>query len=79
MIRETIEKPQEIWVGFSTDPKGRVQARRRYVRRIKLDGRITLGLVTETSNGAWSGLTFFHRDDRKWTGMRTGLRIYAAE
>ena len=77
-IPETIENPAEIWVGFSTNREtGRVWIRRRYAKAVKTDKGRAVGLVADLDGGRWASLTFF--PSRTPAGLRTGLRIYAAE
>jgi len=76
-IREVIERPQEIWVGFATNSvTGRVEMRRRYVRYVVLRKGKLLGLVSDVRGRELVALTFFvgskPRDDR----MRGGLLLY---
>ncbi len=51
-IPETIEKPAEIWVGFSnSEATGRVRVRRRYVRMVGTSKGRTVGLVADLDEG----------------------------
>lgn len=76
-IRELVETPAEIWVGFARDLKsGRVSIRRRYVKllRIKDDRHVTL--VADQVGGQWAGMTFFRGGVDYLDTLRSGLRIY---
>ena len=78
LIPETIEKPAEIWVGFSASRgTSRVWVRRRYARVVKTDKGRTIGMVADLDVGRWAVLTFFR--GRTPSRLRTRLRIYAAE
>ena len=75
-IRELIERPQEIWVGFATEnATGRVDARRRYVRLLKLGGAEAIVLVADIDGGHWAGLTFFSGSAEQ-RRARSGLRVF---
>ena len=77
-IPEAIESPGEIWVGFPTSREtGRVWVRRRYISLVSTPKSRIIGLVADLDGGRWAGLTFF--PSRTPAGLRTGLRIYAAE
>lgn len=77
LVRETVERPAEIWVGFGRDEtSGRVTLRRRYVRVVDLGDRRTLGLVADAEGGLWSGVTFFRGEGLRDAHLRTGLRVY---
>jgi len=78
LIPELIERPQEIWVGFAqSQVSGRVDARRRYVRRVAIGGGRTVTLVADLDGGRWSGLTFFQRRGGSMNRLRSGLRVYS--
>ena len=78
LIPEAIEKPAEIWVGFSASKEtGRVWVRRRYTKMVSTPKGRTIGIVADLDGGRWAGLTFFR--GRTPARLRTGLRIYAAE
>ena len=55
-----------------------MRARRRYIRRIRLDRARTVALIADTDNGNWSGLTFFERERQDLSGLRTGLRVHSS-
>lgn len=77
LIRELVEDPDEVWVGFARSAEsGRVSLRRRYVRLIRIDKTRTLGLVADSDRGMWSGWTFFRGTVSGLKNLRTGLRVY---
>lgn len=77
-IRELVEEPQEIWVGFSKSPaNGRVALRRRYIRVLRLGKDRAMTLVTDEQDGFWQGWTFFRgRPSKNLANMRRGVKIY---
>ena len=80
LIPEAIEKPAEIWVGFSASKEtGRVWVRRRYTRVVRTDKGRTVGMVADLDGGRWAGITFFRGRLSGLKNLRTGLRIYADE
>ena len=79
LIPELIERPQEIWVGFAESAvTGKVAARRRYVRLVRLARDTVIGLVADMDGGYWSGLTFFRGNRRGLNSLRSGLRIHSS-
>lgn len=76
LIRELVEDPDEIWIGFASSAEsGRVALRRRYVRLFDLGRRRVAALVADADGRNWSGMTFFA--GRNITGaIRTGLRLF---
>lgn len=84
MLPETIEKPQEIWMGFEVNAKGLVRLRRRYIRVIELeiDGqKFRLTCAVDFRGGQPTAITFFKADDDAYLNnrVRTGLRVYKAK
>lgn len=76
-IREVVEDPAEIWVGFAqSNQSGRVAMRRRHVKLLELGKDTTLGIVADVDGGQWSGVTFFRGEARAMKTLRQGLRIY---
>lgn len=76
-IREVVEDPAEIWVGFAqSSQSGRVAMRRRYVKLLELGKDTTVGIVADVDGGQWSGVTFFRGEARAMKTLRQGLRIY---
>lgn len=77
-LREVIERPQEIWVGFGrSSDSGRVLMRRRYVRIFQLSKKRSISLITDLDGGIFSGFTFFPADTGYARRMRRGLRVYS--
>lgn len=80
LIPELIEDPAEIWVGFARNERtGRVAIRRRYVKLVAVDKKTTVGLVADSDDGQWSGLTFYRGGATGLNNLRTGLRVYREE
>lgn len=79
-IRELIESPQEIWVGFAKDQvTGRVSLRRRYVKLVQVGRDRTVALVADEQGGFWQALTFFTgRARNELDNLRRGLMAYKA-
>lgn len=72
LIRELIEKPAEIWVGFAqSEMSGRVSVRKRYVKFVEIPGKKVLGTWAEIENGMWVAEDFFRGE---WSGAKR-LRI----
>ena len=79
-IREVVEDPAEIWVGFAkSTSSGRVALRRRYVKLLQLGKDTTLGIVADADGGQFSGVTFFRGEARALKTLRQGLRTYRKE
>jgi hypothetical protein len=77
-LRELVEEPAEIWLGFARhEESGRVAVRRRYVKMVALDKMRTIGLVADIDNGLWSGLTFLRGSASAHRPLRTGVRVFA--
>jgi hypothetical protein len=77
LIREMIEDPAEIWVGFATAREtGRVGLRRRYVKLFRLKDDTAVTFVADADGGRWSGFTFFRGDVDGLRSARIGLRLY---
>jgi len=79
-MRELIEAPQEIWVGFAKDKvTGRVALRRRYVKLIQLGKDRVVALVVDEQAGYWQALTFFTgRPGTQLDNLRKGVLAYKA-
>ncbi len=79
-LREVVEDPAEIWVGFAqSSASGRVALRRRYIKLLELGKDTTLGIVADADGCQWSGVTFFRGDARSVKTLRQGLRAYRKE
>ncbi|MBU2532258.1 MAG: minor capsid protein [Alphaproteobacteria bacterium] len=83
LVRELIEEPQEIWVGFSRhEPSGRVYLRRRYVKLFDLgtdeEGKArVIALVADEEAGQWQAVTVFAGRPRdQLNTLRSGIRAY---
>lgn len=77
-IRELVEDPQEIWIGFAKSKvSGRVALRRRYVRLISLGKDKIIGLVADEEGGYWQALTYFSGDPGpQIRNLRMGVRVF---
>ncbi|MBX3447521.1 MAG: minor capsid protein [Parvibaculaceae bacterium] len=77
-IRELVEAPQEIWVGFSRhEESGRVYLRRRYVKLLQLSGNRVVALVADEEAGQWQALTMFTgRPGSALDNLRSGVLAY---
>lgn len=79
-IREVVEDPTEIWVGFAqSNQSGRVAMRRRYVKLLALGKDTTVGIVADADGGQWSGVTFFRGNPAGLNNLRQGLRLFRKE
>lgn len=77
LLRELVEHPAEIWVGFARSAvSGRVMLRRRYVRLFDTGKDKVVALVADLDGGVWSGLTTMPAHPRYLKALRTGLRLY---
>lgn len=79
-IRELVETPQEIWVGFAKDKvTGRVALRRRYVKLIDVGRGRIIALVADQQGGYWQALTYFAgRPGAQLGNLRKGVLAYKA-
>lgn len=79
-VRELVETPQEIWVGFAKDAAtGRVALRRRYVKLVHLGKNRVIALVADEQGGFWQALTFFTgRAGSDLANLRRGVLAYKA-
>ncbi len=76
-LRELVEHPAEIWVGFARSAvSGRVMLRRRYVRLFDTGKERVVALVADLDNGVWSGLTTMPAQPRYLKALRIGVRVY---
>lgn len=77
-MRELVESPQEIWVGFIKDTvTGRVSMRRRYVKLMQLGRDRTIALVADEQGGFWQALTYFAgRASTDLANLRRGVLAY---
>jgi SPP1 gp7 family putative phage head morphogenesis protein len=80
-LPETLEKPQEIWMGFEVNQRGLVRLRRRYLRviEVELDGvPVLLTAVIDTRGAQMTAITFFRADDEAYLSnrVRTGIRVF---
>lgn len=79
-IRELVEAPQEIWVGFVKDKvTGRVALRRRYVKVLQLGQGRVITLVSDEQGGFWQALTSFADPaSSQLAKLRGGVLAYKA-
>jgi len=76
-IKELIEAPAEIWVGFAqSSVSGRVGIRKKYIKAVRLDKDTALGLYAEIMNGLWVGGGFFRGDLRGLRNLRKGRLLW---
>lgn len=75
LLRELMEEPQEIWVGFAThEASGKVELLRRYLRLVTLpDGEVLL--VCDCA-GREARSFAVSRIKEAWEPLRSGLRLY---
>jgi SPP1 gp7 family putative phage head morphogenesis protein len=79
LIRELIESPAEIWIGFDQNKiTGKVRLRRRYVKLVTLKNNKVLGLVSDVEGRNFIGLTFFVGRETFAERLRSGYLIYEA-
>lgn len=79
-LRETIEDPAEIWVGFAKSKvTGAVRLRRRFIKVVQLGKRRGLGIVADQDGGHWSGATFFQGNMSGMKDLRSGVHAYLRE
>ncbi len=78
LLREVVEAPAEIWIGFARSAvSGRVALRRRYVRAVQLTRDRGLVLVADADGREWSGVTFYPTTPRgALATIRTGYRLW---
>lgn len=79
-MRELIERPQEIWVGFERDTvTGKVRLTRRYVTLLDLGMGKIVALVADEQAGFWQAFTFFSgRRRNNLNNLRKGALVYKA-
>jgi hypothetical protein len=76
-MREVVENPAEVWVGFARSTvSGRVEMRRRYIKLLDLGKSTTVGIVADADGGQWSGVTFFRGGVSGLNALRQGVRAY---
>jgi SPP1 gp7 family putative phage head morphogenesis protein len=77
-MRDLVEAPHEIWVGFARDKvTGRVSIRRRYVKQLRMRTERPIVLVADVEKGLWQALTSLPEQDKNLEArVRWGLRIY---
>ena len=80
LLREVVEAPAEIWVGFArSSASGRVALRRRYVRAVQVTRNRALVLVADADGREWSGITFHPAPLRRMATVRMGYRLFWSE
>lgn len=76
-IPELITDPYEIWVNFArNEESGLYAVREKYVKSVQLDKKTTLGLVAETTNGLWTGMTYYRGSDSALSNLRQGRLLW---
>lgn len=77
-MRELVESPQEIWIGFARDEAtGRVVLRRRYVKLVELEKDRIVAMVADEEAGQWQALTMFAgRPRNELDRLRRGVLAY---
>lgn len=79
-IRELIEKPYEIWIGFAqSETSGRVGIRMKYVKAIRLEKNRVLGLYAEFMNGQWVSQDLFRGGLTGAGNLRKGRLLYGRD
>ncbi|MEF2154659.1 PBECR2 nuclease fold domain-containing protein [Luteimonas sp. FXH3W] len=73
LLREIIEDPYEIWVGFERHQRtGKVRIRRRYIKGLMVGKKKIGGVVLDSIPGEWVALTMFHGSPTGAKNLRTG-------
>lgn len=76
-LRELIEQPYEIWVGFARNElTGKVELRRRYVKAIDIGKQRTISFIADAVAGQWIGFDFFHGALSYADKMRVGYLVW---
>lgn len=79
-IRELIEDPYEIWIGFARSKvSGRIAIRKRYVKAVRVEKNRVLGLWAEIMQGQWVSKDFFRGGMTGANNMRKGRLLYGRE
>lgn len=79
-IRELIENPFEIWIGFAkSEVSGRVGIRKRYVKSIQMDKKRVIGMYAESWNGQWVSGDLFRGGLTGAGNLRKGRLLYGRE
>jgi SPP1 gp7 family putative phage head morphogenesis protein len=77
LLRETIEQPYEIWVGWARNElTGKVELRRRYVKAVDVGNKRVLGFVAEAVGGQWVGFNFLSGGLTGANNLRQGMLLW---
>lgn len=78
-LREVVEAPAEVWVGFARREDGKIGVRRRYVRYLRIGKDRVLGVVADARGGHWTGLTTYRGSITGAANLRRGRLAYRRE
>ena len=76
-MKQLVEHPSELWISFArSELTGKVAIRKKFVTAIKLDKDKAIGMVAESRNGVWTGLTFYPGNLKGLNSMRMGRLLW---
>jgi len=76
-IKDTIEKPYEVWVNFEQNlNNGKVLARQHYIKRLKISKSENIIIAASAVNNMWSAFQVFDSKDNSINKFRVGRMIY---
>lgn len=76
-IKELVEDPFEIWVtGNVNAATGKVLLRKRYVKMLQLEKNVVIGLVADSVDNVWEGMTFFRGGKTSIKNLRKGNLLW---
>lgn len=77
LLRELVEQPAEVWIGFARNElTGRIELRRRYVKVIDVGKRRVVGLIADAVAGQWIGFNFFAGGLTGAGNLRSGMLLW---
>lgn len=77
LLREVIEQPFEVWIGFAQNElTGKVELRRRYVKAVNVGNSRVLGVVADAVAGQWVGFNFFSGGLTGANNLRLGMLLW---
>ena len=77
MLREVVEDPYEIWVGFARNElTGRIELRRRYVKAVDAGSGRVLGFIADAVAGQWVSFNLFSGGATGANRLRVGMLLW---
>lgn len=77
LIPELVKDPFEIWVTANVnEATGKIALRKRYVKMFQLEKNVVTGMVADSVNNRWEGMTFFRGNKKALDNLRKGNLLW---